>query len=148
MLWPPCSGGCDRPPRRSPEAAAGSAPARPLPTTEPSGPMSAPEVFFETLPRQGHEQMRQAHQCHVMVPADPRPCLVLRHPQVALGVLEELLHPMTTARHQRQDLPRRLRITVADVILDLGRLLQRTADQQPDRWPRPAMADGPDPHRR
>src|SRR3954454_17273018 len=127
MLWPPCCGGCDRPPRRSPEATAGSAPSGPLPTTELSGPMSAPAFFFETRPRQGHEQMRQAHQRHVMVPTDPRPRLVLRHPQVALGVLEEFLHTVTAARHRRQHLPRRLRTAVADVVLDLGRLLQRAA---------------------
>ena len=34
-------------------------------------------------------KMSQGHQTHVMVPADPRPGLVLRHPQIALGVLEK-----------------------------------------------------------
>src|SRR5438270_6862313 len=148
MLWPPCSGECDRPPRRSPEAAAGSAPSGPPPTTELSGPMSAPAFFFETRLRQGHEEMRQAHQRHMMVPTDPRPRLVLRHPQVALGVLEEFLDPMAAARHRRQRPQRHPIIAVADVILDLGRPLQRAADQQPDRRPGPAVAYGPDPHRR
>jgi hypothetical protein len=84
----------------------------------------------------------------VVVPADPRPCLVLRHPEVALAVLEELLHLMPRARHQRHHSQGRLHVAVADVVLDLGLLLQRAADQHPDRRPRLAVADRPGPRRR
>jgi hypothetical protein len=31
-------------------------------------------------PYQGHEQMGEPHERHVMMPTDPRPRLVLRHP--------------------------------------------------------------------
>ncbi len=51
----------------------------------------SPGFFPQVAPRQRDEQMSHRHQAHVMVPADPRPRLVLRHPEVALGVLEEVL---------------------------------------------------------
>ena len=76
-------------------------------------------VFFQAQPRQAHEQVCQPDQRHVVVPPEPRPRLVLRHPQVALAVLEEILHRclVHTPRHHAQ---RRLRVAVADVVLDLG----------------------------
>ena len=66
--------------------------------TAPSGPASAPAFFFQIAPGQRDEQMSQRHQTHVMVPADPRPRLVLRHPQVALGVLEITPRPCAACR--------------------------------------------------
>lgn len=41
-----------------------------------------------------------------MVPADPRPRLARRHPQIALGVLEEVLRLVPRAGDSRQDFQR------------------------------------------
>src|SRR3954451_2354698 len=97
MPWPPCSGRCGNPPVRSPAAASTPAPPAPPPAAAPSGPASTPGLFFEALLRQRHEQVRQPHQRHVVMPADPRPCLELRHPEVALALFEEPLHPAARA---------------------------------------------------
>src|SRR5580658_6440515 len=147
MLWPLYCGGCGKPP--TPPLAATSTPAPPTrpPATAPCGPASGPELFFEAQPRHAHKEVRQPHQRHMVVPTHPGTRLVLRQTQVALGVLKEILDLMTRARGQCQHAQRRLRSTVADVVFDLGVLLQRTADQHPDRRTGLAVPDRPDPHR-
>src|SRR5512135_556150 len=117
MSWratssPPCSDARGNPPAPSPAAASTPAPPAPPPATAPSGPGSAPAFFLEPLPHHRHEQVRQPHQRHVGVPTDPRPRLVLRHPEVTLAVLKELLDPAASAGHQRQ---RRQRVGVSIV---------------------------------
>ncbi len=88
--------------------------------------------------------MSHRHQTHVVVPAHPRPRLVLRHPEIALGVLEVILDGVPCAGHFRQDPDRRRDIGVADVILDLGRRIERPSHQQPDRRPGLAVTHRPD----
>src|SRR5512135_314845 len=85
---PPCSDARGNPPAPSPAAASAPAPPAPPPATAPSGPGSAPAFFLEPLPHHRHEQVRQPHQRHMVVPIDPRPRLVLRHPKVTLAVLK------------------------------------------------------------
>ena len=58
-----------------------------------------------------------------MVPADPRPRLVLRHAQVTLGVLEDS-STLCRVHATAPALPGGRCIGVADVVLDLGLLLQ------------------------
>jgi hypothetical protein len=103
--------------------------------------------FSQLVPRQRDEQVRHRHQAHVMVPTHPRPRLVLRHPQVALGVLEEVLDLVPAARHPSQHLQRRRGVGVADIVLHLRHRVQRPSHQQPDRRPRLAVAHRPDPDR-
>src|SRR5947209_19677220 len=119
MPWPLCSGRCDNSPAPSPAAASTPVPPTPPAAAEPYGPTSAQEFFLEPLPRQRHEQVRQPHQRHVVVPTDPRPRLVLRHPEIALAVLEELLHPAASAGHQSQGRQRSPGIGIRDVVLHL-----------------------------
>src|SRR6266699_2716343 len=90
--------------------------------------------------------MSHTNKTHVMVPADPRPRLVLRHAQVALAILEILLDLVARAGNLRQHLQRRRGVAVADVVLDLGRRLQTPPYQQPDRRASGTMTHRPDPH--
>src|ERR1700687_3150967 len=109
MLWPLCSGGCDTPPAPPLAATLTPAPPTPPPATEPYGPASGPGLFFEPQPCHTHEQVRQPHQRHVVMPAHPRTRLVLPQAQVALGVLKEILDLVTSARDQRHHAQRGLR---------------------------------------
>src|ERR1700722_20044992 len=74
--------------RRLRLAVAGSG--RWLPISAPC-PGSTREFFFDPDSREGHEQMSQGHQAHVVVPARPRPRFVLGHAQITLALLEILL---------------------------------------------------------
>src|SRR4051812_37638523 len=118
--WRSRCGGCGTPPGAGPAVAIAPGPPSLAGVAARCGPASAPAFFFEIAPRQGDEQMSHRQQTHVMVPADPRPRLVLRHPQVTLGVLEILLDLVPGAGHTRQDLQGRQGVGVADVVLDLG----------------------------
>src|SRR5262249_42149440 len=52
-------------------------------------------IFFpHPPPLQRHEPQRQQRQRHVVVPADPAPHLVLPQADLALTLLQRLLHPM------------------------------------------------------
>src|SRR4051812_8071621 len=92
--WPPYSAGRSSPPMRSPPPPSAPTWPAPIATTAPRGPASGPPTFFQAHTRQRHEQVRHGDQRHVVVPPDPRPRLVLRHPQVGLRVSEEFLHPV------------------------------------------------------
>src|SRR6516225_11987434 len=54
-------------------------------------PKSAREFFFKTQTGQGHKQVSQGHQAHVVVPTRPGSRLVLRHAEITLTLLEILL---------------------------------------------------------
>src|SRR3954453_23634693 len=79
---------CSNPPAAGPDPAPARGSPSPFGVTPPFDPASAPAFFFEIPACHRNEQMSHRYEAHVMVPADPRPRLVLRHPQVALGVLE------------------------------------------------------------
>ncbi|MBV8317394.1 MAG: hypothetical protein JOZ53_20840 [Planctomycetaceae bacterium] len=66
----------------------------------------------------------------------------------ALAILQELLDPVPRARHLGHHTQRRRFVAIAEEVLDLGRRLQRSPHQEPNReagLPRPHR---PDPHRR
>src|SRR5438093_11727461 len=89
------------------------------------------EVFFQALPRERDKQMRQPYQTHVMVPARPRACLVVRHSEITLSLLQELFHTPATPSDQCHRLQRLLFRSVGHVVLQLRVGSQRAPDQQP-----------------
>ena len=105
-------------------------------------------VFFQAQPGQGDKQMSQGHQAHVMMPTRPRPRFVLRHAQITLAFLEKLFHAVACPRHQGHRLQRLVGGGVGQVVLHLGRRLQRASQQQPTGRPWGAMTHGPHPHPR
>src|ERR1035438_8792334 len=92
--------------------------------------------------------MRDGYQTHVVMPTRPTTRLILRHPQVALAVLQVFFDPKTTTADQGQGLQPHLRRRVGDVILELRLVCQRTPNHQPNRRTRLAVPHRPHLQRR
>src|ERR1019366_8231014 len=106
--------------------------------------VSSGVFFFELDARQGNQQMRDCYQTHVVMPTRPTTRFILRHPQVALAVLQIFFDPKATTADQRQGLQPHLRRRVGDVVLELRLGSQRTPNHQPNRRTRLAVPHRPD----
>jgi hypothetical protein len=107
---------------------------------------STREFFFATQSGQGHEQVGQCHQAHMMVPARPSPRFVLRHSKVTFTVLEVFLDAVARAGYQCHRLQRLVGSRVGDVVFHFAIGLQRASQQQPAWRASSAMTNSPYPH--
>lgn len=73
-------------------------------------------TLSEHLPHKKHDQH---HHRYMVVPALPQAELVVPHPNLALGVAQTLLDPVTLALLKRETLGRRNRGSIAEAIFDL-----------------------------
>ena len=92
----------------------------PHPAAVPSGPTSAPAHLLEAASASGSRTDAPARPASCGGASRPTTASILRHPQVALAVLEELLHPAPGTGHQRQGRQRRLGVRVRDGELEIG----------------------------
>src|SRR5712692_11070677 len=92
-------------------------------------------VFFETQAQPDEGMMRHHGERLVMMPATPRPGLVMIHAELVFAFLEGALDRPPHPAHPGECARRRRRRGVAEVVFHLRRLGQRPAQDQPTQRP-------------
>ncbi len=99
-----------------------------------------------TQARLEHELRGHHHQGHMPMPRLPLPGLVLRHPDMALGILERSLDPEALCLHLRQFRRARLSWGVALAVFDgAGGVYFASDDQMPTLSSRTLLVPQPYP---